>query len=178
MNVFKLTQVVSTWMIIFKCTHPYALKLIWQHPISDRLQCLEQCFNTTELSIHLVCGLGSINLKRCLCLPLRNRDFGEYNSNPEGFCSSTSGTCAAVSSKMTPFPPHKISHFFHFSEKQPEKGVRDKLEIQIFDILEPTWPTWMGRVSFWVRPFLGRVTALRRTPYLPFLLTERQNFHF
>jgi len=39
---------------------------------------------------------------------------------------------------MTPFPPHKISHFFHFSEKQPEKGVPDELEIQIFDILEPT----------------------------------------
>ena len=82
--------------------------------------------------------MGSINLKRCLCLPLRNQDFGEYNSNPEGFCSSTKGTCAAVSSKMTPFPPHKISHFFHFSEKQPEKGVPYELEIQIFDILEPT----------------------------------------
>ena len=88
--------------------------------------------------VFVLYNLGSINLKRCLCLPLRNHDFGEYNSNPEGFCSSTSGTCAAVSSKMTPFPPHKISHFFHFSEQQPEKGVRDELEIQIFDILEPT----------------------------------------
>ena len=36
----------------------------------------------------------------------------------------------------------------------------------------------MGWVSFWARPFLGRVTALRRTPYLPFLLTERKNSTF
>ena len=124
------------------------------------------------------CSVGSINLKRCLCLAIRNRVFGEYNSNPEGFCSSTSGTCATVSSKMTPFSPHKFSCFFHFLEKQPEKGVLDQLEIQIFDILEPTWPTWMGQVNFWVRSFLGRATASQTTLYQPFLLTERQLVDF
>ena len=42
-------------------------------------------------------------MKRCLGLALRNRVFVEYKSNPEGICSSISGTCAAVSLKMTPF---------------------------------------------------------------------------
>ena len=79
---------------------------------------------------------------------------------------------------MTPFSPYKISRFFHFLEEQPEKGVPYQLEIQIFDILEPAWPPWMGRVSFRVRPFLGRVTASRTTLNQPFLLTERRKVDF
>ena len=138
--------------------------------------------NINSIKYMLVDGavywVGSINLKRCLCLAIRNRVFGEYNSNPEGFCSSTSGTCATVSSKMTPFSPHKFSCFFRFLEKQPEKGVLDQLEIQIFDILEPTWPAWMGRVSFRVRPFLGPVPASRTTLNHPFLLTDRRKVDF
>ena len=65
--------------------------------------------------------VGSINLKRCLCLAIRNQVFGEYNFNPEGFCNSTSGTCATVNAKMTPFSPHKFSHFFRFFRKAARK---------------------------------------------------------
>ena len=78
------------------------------------------CLNTFSSSkyqwyfMHAHCSVGSINLKRCLCLAIRNRVFGEYYSNPGGFCSSTSGTCAAISLKMTPFSPHNFSHFFCF----------------------------------------------------------------
>ena len=124
------------------------------------------------------CSVGSINLKRCLCLAIRNRVFGEYNSNPEGFCSSTSGTCAAVSSKMTPFSPYNFSRFFRFLENQPDEWVLNQLRIQIFNMLEPTWPAWMGRFSFRVRPFLGHVTASRTILYQPFLLTKRRKVDF
>ena len=73
---------------------------------------------------------------------------------------------------MTPFPPYRFNRPLIDSTVSSvcKKSNQKKLEIEIFDILEPTQPTWMGRVNFWVWSFLGHLMASWTTIYRNFLL--------